>query len=165
MDTGAMEIVQSFFLTLSEYFDYVRSSIQSVQLDVLERSNFLWICLKKSFFHLSIYLGQLDLTFIHSLIQAISIAPFQVHYYSEVLTTHARILCQNFTLKRHRHLWVKDLPKVPMWRLERESNPWPFGRKASTLPMRHPCPTFCEKFPRMLQRTALMYTSTSLPLC
>ena len=26
-------------------------------------------------------------------------------------------------------------------RLERDSNPWPFGRKASTLPMRHTCPT------------------------
>ena len=43
--------------------------------------------------------------------------------------------------KRHRQLWVKDLPKVPTCRLERESNPWPFGRKASTLPMRHTCPT------------------------
>ena len=52
----------------------------------------------------------------------------------------ARILCRNFTLKRHRQLWVKDLPKVPTWRLERESNPWPIGRKASTLPMPHTRP-------------------------
>jgi len=31
----------------------------------------------------------------------------------------ARILCRNFTLKRHRQLWVKDLPKVPTWLLQR----------------------------------------------
>ena len=49
----------------------------------------------------------------------------------------ARILCRNFTSKRHRQLWVKDLPKVPTRRLERELNPWHFGRKASTQPMRH----------------------------
>ena len=36
-----------------------------------------------------------------------------------------------------RILWVKDLPKVPTWRLEQESNPWPFRQKASALPMRH----------------------------
>src|SRR6218665_1880881 len=37
----------------------------------------------------------------------------------------------------YRQLQVKDLPKVPTWRLERNSNPRPSGRKASTLPMRH----------------------------
>ena len=47
----------------------------------------------------------------------------------------ARILCRNFTPN-----WVKDLPKFPTRRLERESNPWPFGRKASTQPMRHTRP-------------------------
>src|SRR6218665_2247552 len=52
----------------------------------------------------------------------------------------ARILCRSFTPKRHRQLQVKDLPKVPTWRLERDSNPLPFGRKASTLPMRHQAP-------------------------
>src|SRR6218665_1526465 len=35
----------------------------------------------------------------------------------------ARILCRSFTLKHHRQLRVKDLPKVPTWQLERESNP------------------------------------------
>jgi len=56
----------------------------------------------------------------------------------------ARILCQSFTPKRHRQLWVKDLPKVLAWRLERDSNPRPFGRKASSPPMRHhvSCPVF-----------------------
>jgi len=43
----------------------------------------------------------------------------------------ARILCRNFTPKSHRQLWVKDLPKVPTWRLERESNPRPSGWKLS----------------------------------
>ena len=37
----------------------------------------------------------------------------------------ARILCRSFMPKRRRQLWVKDLPKVPTWRLERESNPQP----------------------------------------
>ena len=41
----------------------------------------------------------------------------------------AQILCWSFTTKRHRQLWVKDLPKVPTWRLERESNPRPSGWK------------------------------------
>src|SRR6218665_2420070 len=40
----------------------------------------------------------------------------------------------------HRQLRVKDLPKVPTWRLERNSNPRPSGRKALTLPMPHNVP-------------------------
>src|SRR6218665_3800778 len=52
----------------------------------------------------------------------------------------ARILCRSFTPKRHRQLQVKDLPKVFTWRLERDSNPRPFGRKASNIPMRHHAP-------------------------
>src|SRR6218665_3604382 len=32
---------------------------------------------------------------------------------------------------------MKDLLKVPTWRLEQKSNPRPFGRKASILPMCH----------------------------
>src|SRR6218665_3191299 len=47
----------------------------------------------------------------------------------------ARILCRSFTPKRHRQLWVKDLPKVPTWRLERDSNLPPFGRKATNQPI------------------------------
>ena len=31
-----------------------------------------------------------------------------------------------FFMKRHRQLWAKNLPKVPTWRLEQESNPRPF---------------------------------------
>src|SRR6218665_2049523 len=52
----------------------------------------------------------------------------------------ARILCRSFT--RHRQLWVKDLPKVPTWRRERESIPRPSGLKLSTQPMRHHVPYF-----------------------
>src|SRR6218665_2239310 len=32
-----------------------------------------------------------------------------------------------FHAEAHRQLQVKDLPKVPTWRLERESNPRPYG--------------------------------------
>ena len=35
----------------------------------------------------------------------------------------ARILCRSFTLKHHRQLRVKDLPKVPTWRLKWDSDP------------------------------------------
>src|SRR6218665_363671 len=41
----------------------------------------------------------------------------------------ARILCQSFTTKRHRQLQVKDLLKVPTWRLERDSNPRPSNER------------------------------------
>jgi len=51
-----------------------------------------------------------------------------------------RILCRSFTPKRHRQLRVKDFPKVPTWRLERYSNPQPFGRKAPNLPMSRHAP-------------------------
>ena len=70
----------------------------------------------------------------------ISIAPLQAHCYSEVLPTTARILYRSFTLKRHRQLRVKDLPKVPTWWLEQDSNRRPSGRKVSTLPKRHHAP-------------------------
>ena len=49
-------------------------------------------------------------------------------------------LCQSFTQKRHRQLRVKDLLKVPTWWLGRDSNPQPFGQKATNLPMRHHTP-------------------------
>jgi len=43
----------------------------------------------------------IDFGYIHSFIQAISIAPPQVRYYSEVLPTTARLLCRSFTPKHH----------------------------------------------------------------
>src|SRR6218665_546330 len=49
----------------------------------------------------------------------------------------ARILFRSVTPERHRQLCVKDLQTVPTWRLERDSNPTPSGRTASTLPMCH----------------------------
>ena len=52
----------------------------------------------------------------------------------------ARILCRSFTPKRHRQLQVKALPKVSTWRPEWDSNQWPFGRKATNLPMSHHAP-------------------------
>src|SRR6218665_1974304 len=46
----------------------------------------------------------------------------------------ARILCLSFTPKNHRQLRVKDLPKIPTWRLKRYSNPRPFGRNEPSRP-------------------------------
>src|SRR6218665_1040074 len=34
-----------------------------------------------------------------------------------------QILCRSLTPKHHRQLRVKNLPRVPTWRLERDSNP------------------------------------------
>src|SRR6218665_1005843 len=75
----------------------------------------------------------------HSLIHSdISIAPRALLLRGASDT--ARVLCRNFTPKRHRQLRVKDLPKVPMWRLERDSSPRPSGWNVSTQPMRHQAP-------------------------
>ena len=42
-----------------------------------------------------------------------------------------------FHTEVHRQLQVKDLPKVPTWRLERESNPRPSGWESSSQPRHH----------------------------
>src|SRR6218665_3543818 len=40
---------------------------------------------------------------------------------------HSTDTVSEFHLEAHSQLQVKDLPKVPTWRLERESNPRPSG--------------------------------------
>ena len=75
-------------------------------------------------------------SFIHSIIQAVCIAPLLLIGAPDTW----RILCRNISPKHYRQLWVKVLPKVPTWRIERESNLWPFGRKASTQPKRQHTP-------------------------
>jgi len=73
-----------------------------------------------------------------SFIQAISIAPLLVHYYSALgAPDTAWILCRSFSPKRHRQLQVNDLPKVPTCRLKRDSELRPFGRETPNLPMSH----------------------------
>jgi len=48
------------------------------------------------------------------------------------------------TPKRYRQLWVKDLPKVPTWRLEWDSNQRPSRRKVMNLSLSHHAPlTWC----------------------
>ena len=78
---------------------------------------------------------------VHTFIPDISIALLQVHYYSEALPTTALWYCVGDNmLKRYRQLWVKDLPKVPAWRLERDSNLGPSRRKAPNLTLSHHVP-------------------------
>ena len=48
--------------------------------------------------------------------------------------------CAGFSRRRATGNWVKDLPKISTWRLKRKWNPWLFGRKSSTLPMRYTRP-------------------------
>ena len=70
-----------------------------------------------------------------SFIPDISVAPLQS------TTTQKRSKLQHWycvgvnMAKRYWQLWVKDLPKVRTWRLERDSNLWPSGRKAPNLPL------------------------------
>ena len=51
------------------------------------------------------------LSFIHSFISAISIAPLQVLYYSEALPTTARILYRSFTPKRTGNCRQRTCPR------------------------------------------------------
>src|SRR6218665_2262177 len=44
----------------------------------------------------------------------------------------ARILCRSFTLKRHRQLRVKTLPKVPTWRLKWDFEPTTLSDKINS---------------------------------
>ena len=79
-------------------------------------------------------------SFIRSFILNISIAPLQVHYYSEALQLQ-HWYCVGVNMpKRYMQLWVKDLPKVLKWQLERDLNLQPSGRKALCLPLSHHAP-------------------------
>ena len=84
-------------------------------------------------YYAAILIRLLIRSFIRSFIQAISRAHLQVHYYSEALPA-ARPLCRSF-MHAQAPQAVKDLLQVPTWQLERESNPRPFRRKATNLPM------------------------------
>ena len=65
-----------------------------------------------------------------------SLPPRLVHCYSEAVpTTTRKQVCQSFTPKRsERELWVKNLLKVPTWRLGWGSNPRRSGRRQAHLP-------------------------------
>jgi len=52
-------------------------------------------------------------SFIYSFILDISIVPSSSPLILRSAPDTARIPCRNFTLKRHRQLWVKNLPKDP----------------------------------------------------
>src|SRR6218665_2096982 len=72
------------------------------------RTSIVWTCRERvntsSFIH----------SFIHSgYFYSISSSPLLLKGTPDT----AQILCRNFKLKRHRQLRVKDLPKVPTWRL------------------------------------------------
>src|SRR6218665_3331726 len=76
--------------------------------------------------------------FIHSFIQTISIAPLQVHYYPEALSTQHEYCVGISRQSVTDNLRVKDLPRVR----ERVSNPRPSGQRAPTLPMSHQAPDY-----------------------
>ena len=80
------------------------------------------------------------LSHIHSFIFDISIAPLQVHYNTEALPTISIRIVPELTRQNTTALSVKDLPKVPTWRLEWGLNIQPSGRKASKLPLSYHAP-------------------------
>ena len=78
-------------------------------------------------------------SFIHSFNRAISIAPLQVHYYSEALPTHCSTdIVLEFHAEAPQTTASEGLAQGSyMAAIERDSNPRPCGRKASNLPMSH----------------------------
>ena len=87
--------------------------------------------------------------------QAISIAPLQLLLRGAPNT--ARILCRSFTTERHRKLWVKLLPKVPTWRLKRNSNARPFGRIHQWATTLHVCYRTVVIIPMNLPQLSIYY--------
>src|SRR6218665_1834995 len=86
--------------------------------------------------------GGRGLAFIRSFIHSFRLLLWRIFKSTILLrgapdTARIGLLCPSFTPKRHRQLRVKDLTKVLTWRLERDSNPRPFGRKAPNLPTGH----------------------------
>src|SRR6218665_3426396 len=81
-------------------------------------------------------------SFVHSFIQAISISPLPINYYSEALPTQHGY-CSGISRRSVTGNCERRTCKGPYTRrLVRESNLHvrPCGRKASALPMRHPLP-------------------------
>ena len=96
-------------------------------------------------------------SFVHS---AISIAPLQVLYYSEGRTPdYSTDTVSEFHAEAHRQLQVKDLPKVPTRRLERESNPRPSGWNSLSQPRHHHVP---YKFIKICPETSTIITLTNI---
>src|SRR6218665_1189316 len=81
-------------------------------------------------------------TFIHSLVHS-------GHFYSAPSSSlllkgapdYSTDTVSEFHAEAHRQLQVKDLPKVPTWRLERESNPRPLRLKVIVSTKTPPRPT------------------------
>src|SRR6218665_2810726 len=55
---------------------------------------------------------------------------------------HSTDTVSGFHAEAHRQLQIKDMPKVPTWRLEREANPQPSGRMSSSKPRHQSVPQF-----------------------
>jgi len=91
----------------------------------------------------------------HSFIHSISIAPLQVHHYSEVLPTLDTVL--EFHAEAPRQLRVKGLPK---WQPERDSNPWPFRWKVLNHHTYHSAPLLImlnRLMGQMIIRCSILY--------
>src|SRR6218665_2038937 len=123
--------IKSAIITF-DYFSFYRSvSVACISIKSIQNKNPLvcfCLCANSLYFEQKVWLFHSFMLFLYRLFKS---------------TTAQRrsrrstdpMLRGNFTPKRHRQLRVKDLPMVPTWRLEQDSNPRSFGRKASMLPM------------------------------
>src|SRR6218665_3694240 len=85
--------------------------------------------------------------------------------HSEALPTTTLILRRRLgvnTPKRYRQLRVKDLPKVPTWRLEWDSNLRPSERKALNPTTEPPLPTKSGVRTQFIKAVAVMHTISIL---
>ena len=102
------------------------------------------------------------ISFVHSFIQALSIAPLQVHYYSEVLPRRHADTVSVFHAEAPLSTPSEGLAQGPAWRLDRDSNPRPVRRKALNQPMSHPAPQFLTTL--QLQLSLFAITELCSPL-
>src|SRR6218665_3644972 len=98
-------------------------SCHSLEIEILKG----WLVVSSIFIHLFIHSGYLSSS---------SSSPLLLRGAPDT----AQKLCRSFRPKRHRHLRVKDLPKVPIGQLHRYSNPRLFAQNREESSNKSPCP-------------------------
>ena len=96
----------------------------------------LYVC---STYHLPVALRRVDI-YICICIYSFLTSASRSTSLSEALPTTAMTLFRSLHAEALQATAMKDLLKVPTWRLERDSNPRPTDQKASTLRVRHHAP-------------------------
>src|SRR6218665_1234836 len=103
---------------------------------------------------------------IQSFIQTISIAPLQSTI-TQRRSRHNMDTVSEFHAEAPQATASEGLAQGPSWRLERDSNPRPFGRYASNLPMCYHAPRQCEGLHTitLLSKCSISQTKQCVGLC